>query len=115
LASAAWPELLLAQQTAVPAGIAAGKTLSERLADFVAGFDLKRVPPEVIDRARVAFIDTVGVMLAGSREEVSRLACDMVRAEGAAPAATVVGQSLRTSSSSPRSRTASLPMRWIMI
>jgi 2-methylcitrate dehydratase PrpD len=97
LATAAWPGVALAQQPGAPAAAAARKTLSERLAEFIAGFDLTRVPPEVIDRARIAFVDTVGVMLAGSREEVSRLACDMVRAEGAAPAATVVGQSLRTS------------------
>ena len=90
------PQVLLAQETGASAG-AAGRTLSERLADFIAGFDLKRAPPEVIDRARAAFIDTLGVMLAGSREDVSRLACEMVQAEGAAPAATVVGQSFRTS------------------
>ncbi|HEY7296826.1 MAG TPA: MmgE/PrpD family protein [Xanthobacteraceae bacterium] len=91
------PAPLLAQQSGAAATNAAGRTLSDRLADFVAGFDLKRAPPEAIDRARAAFIDTIGVMLAGSREEVSRLACDMVRAEGAAAAATVVGQSFRTS------------------
>ena len=38
-----------------------------RVVDFVAGFDLKAVPALAIERARLAFIDTVGVMLAGSR------------------------------------------------
>jgi hypothetical protein len=76
LASMDWPGLALAQQPGAVAAASAGKTLSERLAEFVASSDLKRVPPEVIDRARVAFIDTVGVMLAGSREDVARLACD---------------------------------------
>jgi hypothetical protein len=97
LTTVQWPGFALAQETRAAAAGAAAKTLSERLADLIVGFDLKRVLPEVIDRARVAFIDTLGVMLAGSREDVARLACDMVRAEGAAPAATVVGQSLRTS------------------
>src|SRR5207302_4593335 len=52
---------------------------------------------EAIDRARVAFIDTMGVMLAGSHEEVSHLVVEMVKLEGATPAASIVGQSLRTS------------------
>ena len=42
-----------------------GKKLAQLIAEYVAGFDLKNVPPEVIRRARVAFIDTMGVMLAG--------------------------------------------------
>ena len=44
--------------------------VSQGIADFVTGFDLKTVPQPVIDRARAVFIDTVGVMLAGSHEEV---------------------------------------------
>ena len=73
------------------------KRLSEMIADFVTGFDLKTAPPELIDRARVAITDTIGVMLAGSRQEVSQILCDMVRAEASAPAASIVGQSLRAS------------------
>ena len=44
-----------------------------------------------------AFIDTLGVMLAGSREPASDIVCEMIRLEGSAPAASIVGQSLRTS------------------
>src|SRR5580704_16210104 len=73
------------------------KRLSQMVAEFVAGFDLKTVPQVVIDRARVAITDTVGVMLAGSRQDVSHILCDMVRLEGATPSASIVGQSLRTS------------------
>jgi 2-methylcitrate dehydratase PrpD len=73
------------------------KKLTAALAEFIAGFDLKAVPPEVLDRARVGFIDTMGVMLAGSREEVSHIVVDMVKAEGSAPAASLVGQSVRAS------------------
>jgi 2-methylcitrate dehydratase PrpD len=73
------------------------KKLSELITDFVVGFDLSAAPPLAIERARLAFTDTMGVLLAGSREKVAELACDMVKAEGAAPAASVVGQSFRTS------------------
>src|ERR1700726_3160576 len=44
----------------------AGKKLSELIADFVVGFDLKTAPPLAIERTRLAFTDTIGVMLAGS-------------------------------------------------
>src|SRR5712671_1890138 len=76
---------------------AVAKRLSDSIADFVVGFDLKAVPPLGIERARLAFIDTLAVMLAGSREEGSELVCEMVRQEGAAPKVSVVGQSFRTS------------------
>ncbi len=77
---------------AVPA-----RKLSELIADFVVGFDLKSAPPLAIERTRLAFTDTIGVMLAGSREHVAQIACEMVKQEGSAPAAGVVGQSFRAS------------------
>src|SRR5215510_9611126 len=89
------PDLAWAQPSG--AGEAGGKQISRLLAEFIAGFELKNAPPEVIDRARVAFIDTMGVMLAGSREEVAHLALEMVKLEGATQTASIVGQSLRTS------------------
>jgi 2-methylcitrate dehydratase PrpD len=81
---------------AAGAGVAALKPTA-RVADFIAGFDLKAVPALAIERARLAFIDTVGVMLAGSRSEPATIVLELVRAEGAAPAASIVGQSLRSS------------------
>ena len=73
------------------------KRLGQVIAEYVVGFNLKDAPAVAIDRARVAFTDTVGVMLAGSRQDVSRILCDMVRLEGSAPSASIVGQSLRAS------------------
>src|SRR5262245_14895377 len=68
-----------------------------RVVDFVAGFNLKAVPALAIERAPLAFIDTVGVMLAGSRSEPAAIVLELVRAEGTAPAASIVGQSLGSS------------------
>ncbi len=67
------------------------------IAEFIVSFDLKKVPPIVIDRARVAFIDTIGVMLAGSQHDPADIVCDMIKFEGSAPVATIVGRSLRAS------------------
>jgi 2-methylcitrate dehydratase PrpD len=77
--------------------MADAKTISQVVADYIADFDLKSAPPAATDRARIAFIDTIGVMLAGSHEEVSHLAVEMVKDEASAPQATIVGQSLRAS------------------
>jgi 2-methylcitrate dehydratase PrpD len=96
-AEAAKPSDPKSSDSKPPAAAPQGKRLGQVVAEFVVGFDLKEVPPEVINRARVAFTDTVGVMLAGCRQEVSQILCEMVRLEGSAPAASIVGQSLRAS------------------
>src|SRR5262245_26509399 len=72
------------------------KKISQVVADYIAGFDLKTAPPAAVERARIAFIDTIGVMLAGSHEEVAHIMVEMVKAEASAPQATVVGSALRT-------------------
>jgi hypothetical protein len=66
-----------AKPQAAPAQ-ASGRKLSDAIADFVVGFDIARVPPLGIERARLAFIDTMAVMLAGSREQGSSLVCEGV-------------------------------------
>src|SRR4029079_13749038 len=71
--------------------------LSVRIADFVTGFELKHAPPLAVERTRTAFVDTVGVTLAGSTKKVAEIVREMVRAEGAAPAVSVIGSSLKTS------------------
>jgi 2-methylcitrate dehydratase PrpD len=68
---------------------------SKLIADFVTGFDLQQAPPLVIDRARIAFVDTVGVMLAGSQLPPADIVCDVIKTEGSAPAASIVGRPLR--------------------
>ena len=73
------------------------KRLRQMLAEFVVGFDLKTVPTEVVAHAREGFVDTVGVAIAGSHEEVSHLVAEMVKLEAAAPQCTVIGTSLRVS------------------
>jgi 2-methylcitrate dehydratase PrpD len=70
---------------------------SERLADFITGFDLADAPAPLIGLAETAFIDTLGVMLAGAQEPAAKLVAEMVAAQGDQPAATVVGQRIRTS------------------
>ncbi len=79
------------------AGAVDGKRVSQVITEFVTGFDLAKVPPPVIDRARAIFIDTVGVMLAGSHEEAFHLVMQMVKAEGSVPQASIAQESVRAS------------------
>src|SRR5258708_26777872 len=62
-----------------PARRAPAQAPSKAIADFVTGFDLKSAPPIVIERARIAFIDTVGVMLAGSQTPAADIVCDIIK------------------------------------
>jgi 2-methylcitrate dehydratase PrpD len=82
---------------AAKGGETAATKPTARVVDFVANFDLAQAPPLAIERARIAFIDTIGVMLAGSRSDPAAIVLELVRAEGAAPAVGIVGQSLRSS------------------
>jgi len=90
------PSVAAAQQQ--PAGASSapqGKPVSEIIADFIVGFDLKDVPSTAIERGRTAFVDTVGVMLAGSQLPPAKIVRDVVKVTASAPAATIVGHSLR--------------------
>lgn len=71
--------------------------LSERISSFLANFQIGEAPREAIDLCQVAFIDTVGVMLAGSREHLFDIGEEMVRCEECKPVASIVGSRVRTS------------------
>jgi 2-methylcitrate dehydratase PrpD len=45
-------------------------TISEKLADYVTGMAIGDLPPEVVDKTKLCVLDTIGCMLAGSRDEV---------------------------------------------
>jgi 2-methylcitrate dehydratase PrpD len=77
-------------QTAAPK-----RRLAEVIADYSAAYDFAKASPRVVEAARIGFVDTVGVMLAGSREEVGRIAAEMAKEEGSAPLAGIVGREIR--------------------
>lgn len=67
--------------------------VSERLARFVA--ETEDVPEEAIVQAKRALLDTLGVTLAGSREDSARTVADWLREQGGRGEATVLGQGFR--------------------
>ena len=56
--------------------------VTEDIADFVLSFDLQRSPADLLSRVREGFLDSFGVMLAGSREESAEIAGRWVKSQG---------------------------------
>ena len=69
--------------------------ITERLAKFVASTPTTAIPPEARGQARRAVLDTLGVTLAGSREDASMKVAAMVREQGGLEEAAVLGHDFR--------------------
>jgi 2-methylcitrate dehydratase PrpD len=64
---------------------------------FILGTDFQNIPSGVVEKAKVPFLDTIGVALAGTLEPSSRTAINLVREMGGTPMATVIGGGFKTS------------------
>ena len=62
------------------------KPLGDVIAAFATGFALADAPANVVQRARTAFVDTVGVMLAGSQLPPVRLDPSLIEHRSTTPA-----------------------------
>ena len=69
--------------------------VTRRLAEFVACAPSEAIPTEARVQAKRALLDTLGVVLAGSREAASQIVAAMVREQGGVPEATVLGHGWR--------------------
>lgn len=91
--------LVAADETAPAPAVPPVATIdpARAIAAFATSFDARTLPPLAVERANLAFIDSLGVMLAGSRSEPARIVAEMVREEHAAPTTTIAGRSLKSS------------------
>ncbi len=71
--------------------------LADKIAAFVVDSDFDKPPADVVAAAKAAFLDCVGVALAGSDEDSARICAALARQESSAGEATVIGQGFRTS------------------
>src|SRR5690349_21660997 len=85
-------------QGAVQGGSKMGAT--REIAAWVAGASLQAMPDEVVERARAGVVDTIGVILAGTGEPVTRIAAGLVAEDGGTPVASQLGTALRTTAES---------------
>jgi len=70
---------------------------TEALADFVAKTTFADIPAGVIENAKLMMLDTLGVILAATRDPGCKLLAEWAKDQEAASRATVIGQGFRTS------------------
>jgi len=70
-------------------------SVTERMAEFIVETKWADFPALVIERAKKAALDTVGVTLAGVDEPVGRIVADFARKMGGAPEASIIGSGAR--------------------
>lgn len=73
--------------------------ITRQLANYSSGLKFERLPSEVKLVAKQSILDGLGVMLAGSREPLSKKVLSFVREEGGYSKSTIVGYGDRTSPS----------------
>jgi 2-methylcitrate dehydratase PrpD len=71
---------------------------TEQLARLAAETPYESLPASAIESAKLRFLDTIGIMLAGSGQSPSLISLDLVRHLGGNPVATIAGHLDRTSS-----------------
>jgi 2-methylcitrate dehydratase PrpD len=71
--------------------------LTDKIARYVVELEYERLPPKVLEVAKTAFIDCIGVTLAGSTEKSAIICGQIARAEQAAGESSVFGQGFKSS------------------
>ncbi len=69
----------------------------DKVVQFVLETSFQNIPSEVVEKAKSPFLDTIGVMLAGSTEPGGRIVIDFVEEMGGAPTSTVIGRGFKSS------------------
>jgi 2-methylcitrate dehydratase PrpD len=72
-------------------------TITERLAHLIAETTYEQLPTSAVTQAKRALLDTIGVTLAGHREDAGQIITGLVKDAGGHPDAAILGTSLYTS------------------
>src|ERR1700692_3906941 len=76
-----------------------GVSVTQQLAAFGASMTFERLPNEVVEKAKLCILDTLGCCIFGAALPAFEKLAAVVAAENCSPQATVFGHSLRTSAS----------------
>ena len=71
--------------------------VSERIARFVLETEFEHLPSAAVETAKTAFLDCLGVALAGSKEACAQICAQIARHESSSEEATVLGQGFKSS------------------
>jgi 2-methylcitrate dehydratase PrpD len=69
----------------------------QKLAEFIVQSSYEQIPIEVIEISKNIILDTIGITLAGSREETSKTLCSALSEFGGQTISSVIGGGFRTS------------------
>ncbi|MBI3057284.1 MAG: MmgE/PrpD family protein, partial [Betaproteobacteria bacterium] len=72
------------------------QSISGQLAEFIGECGIRKIPPEVVERAGVFVMDYLGVALTASSARSSQIIGDVVAELGGRETCTVIGRDYRT-------------------
>jgi 2-methylcitrate dehydratase PrpD len=75
----------------------AGSSLISNLSRFITTTRYDAIPPTVLESAKIAIMDCLGVAVAGAREESAQITARLARDEAAKEEATIYGQRFKSS------------------
>jgi 2-methylcitrate dehydratase PrpD len=71
---------------------------SQAIGRFVGGLDLTQVPPAVVEKAKLVFLDTLGIALASSTMDFGKMVVNVAKKLGGAPQSRVIGTRVKVAS-----------------
>src|SRR5215510_11021086 len=76
--------------------MAAALNITDTLCHYIVSDRAAKLPPQVVERAKLHILDTLGAMISGSELKPGKTAVDFVRTQGGPQNAVVVATNLRT-------------------
>jgi 2-methylcitrate dehydratase PrpD len=73
--------------------------VTETIVNYVTGLNYDSLSPQALHMAKTAFVDCIGVTLAGSTETSAKICAQLARQEAATPESSIFGQGFRSSAS----------------
>ncbi|MFH1124656.1 MAG: MmgE/PrpD family protein [Pseudomonadota bacterium] len=74
-----------------------GNGETKKLAEYAATVQFDQLPGNVVERAKMVFLDTLGVIIGASKFKTGQIITSFVHSLGGVPEATVIGSDVRTS------------------
>ena len=71
---------------------------SQAIGSFVRGLDLAQVPPAVCDKAKLVFLDTLGIALASSTMDFGGMVLNVAKKLGGAAQSRLIGTAIKVAS-----------------
>jgi 2-methylcitrate dehydratase PrpD len=70
--------------------------VTKALSEYVVGLKFSDLPADVVEEAKLCFLDWMGVTLSGSKEPLTRILLQVADSQGGKAQATVIGKKKKT-------------------